>query len=136
MVKKAEFIIIDTLKPMSLFLRRTDFYNTHGIDVARDHLEEYLDSIIDGVMDAVYHESCAISNLWDFAHRLKEACDRENQRREGIVLAKSVIELGESINTNLRDIGAYTNHYLGYYYSGRIGTADLILSKASPSHLY
>jgi hypothetical protein len=125
----SEFIILDTMKPLQLFLKRTDFYNTHGMDIARDHLEEYLDSIIDGVLDAIYFDPSAISNLWDYTRKLKDNCELCDQRAEGVLLAKSVLELGESMHQNLRDIGAYYNRKLGYYYSGRIGTADLILAR-------
>lgn len=130
MVRKAEFVIVDTLRPMTVFLKRTDFYNTHGIDISRDHLDEYLDSILDQVMDAIYHEGSAQSKLWDYAVRLKESCVQCDQRAEGVMLAKAVIELGESIQQNLRDMGAYnTCHNLGYYFSGRLNKMDLILTK-------
>jgi hypothetical protein len=127
--QRSEFIIIDTMKPLGLFIKRTDFFNTHGIDVPKDAVEEYFDTIIDGVMDAVYHESCAITNLWDYGRILKDRCVKNNQIHEGSVLARAVIELGETLNQQFKDLGAYENHYLGYYYSGRIGHADLILTR-------
>ncbi|BDD79744.1 hypothetical protein [Burkholderia phage FLC9] len=126
---RSEFIIIDTTKAFQRFIRRTDFYNSHGIDIARDHLEEYLDSIIDGVLDAVYYDACAVSNLWDYTRKLKENCELCDQRSEGLVLAKSALELGESIHQDLRSISAYHKGKLGYYYSGRIGVMDLILAR-------
>lgn len=132
---KAEHLILDTMQPLGQFLKYTELFNPRDVEIAGEYIEEYLDHILGRVVDCVSHKNAAITHLWDYARQVKE--DSPNPA-EGVKLAKGILELGESLNQQLVALGAYSKegNYLGYYYSGRIGHADLILTKLSPAELY
>jgi hypothetical protein len=132
---RAEHLILDTMKPLGQFLKYTKIFNPRDAAIVGGYLEDYLDDILGRVVDCVSNKNAAITHLWDYARQVKEdSCDPE----EGVKLAKGILELGETLNQQLIELGAYSKegNSLGYYYSGRIGHADLILTKIGPRDLY
>jgi hypothetical protein len=80
-------------------------------------------------LDCVSHPDQVHSRLWDFSHELRDEGRMTDTEPEANKLAQGVVEFGETLAEQLKMLGAYENKELGYYYSGRIGHADLILSR-------
>lgn len=125
---RAEHIIVDTMQPMKRFLKDSHFFAS-AAEISQDYMEDYLDNVIDRVLDCVSHESQIHSRLWDYANQLKDYGNFRNETEEAMRMAQCVVEFGESLAERLKAIGAYNNRQLGYYYSGRIAHADLILTR-------
>lgn len=128
-MQKTENIIVDTLYPMRRFLKDTGFFTGLVPDVERLVLEEYLDQILDRVLDCVSHPEQAHSRLWDYSHELRGYGELTDSVEETSKIAHSMVEFGETLCDQLQMLGAYDQKRLGYYYSGRIGHADLILTR-------
>lgn len=126
---KTEYVIVDTLFPMRRFLKDTEFFTGMVTEVDAQSLEEYLDTVLDRVLDCVSHPEQVHSRLWDYCHELRDHGQITDTEEETKKLAEGVLVLGETLADQLKMLGAYENKELGYYYSGRIGHADLILSR-------
>jgi hypothetical protein len=129
-----EYIIIDTMEPMRRFLNDTAFFKHNktceGEVIAQDYLEEYLDMVLDRVVDCVSHEQMAYSRLWDYANQIRDEGFLTDEGQSSIALAQGVVELGEQLAQQFKELRAYDhNKQLNYYLSGRIAHADLILAR-------
>lgn len=130
MENRAENVIIDTLYPMRRFLKDTGFFVDLMLEVDRAAMEEYLDQVLDRLVDCVAHSTQAHSRLWDYANELRDESFLSNSSESNRKLSQAVVELGDTLTDHLQTLGAYDDtKQLRYYYSGRIAHADLILTR-------
>lgn len=127
----ADSIIIDAIAPMSRFLKDTGIFNS-GNEYWVESTENYLDELIDRVVECVTHEQQALSRLWDFFHEITNSRNVYDSEEDAYRIAHSAVVLGETLHDHLKMLGAYENQHLRYFYSGRFGRTDLILSRFIP----